>query len=76
MNLGQLSETAEQSYKLQVANLEEELDKQRALLATLEEKHQKEQQLMLQAWQEAGLHSLRSHAQANGAQHPRAPPAR
>lgn len=60
----------------EIETLRAELIKQKAMSTELEQKYQNEQRLLLVAYQEAGLDSLRSQVLANGQTTSRAPPVR
>jgi protein HOOK3 len=69
-------EAAEQAYKAQIQALQDEVDRQRTLQVETEQKYQKEQKLMLAAWQENGMDRLRAQVAQNGHAPSRSAPAR
>lgn len=68
-------EAAEQAYKAQIQALQDEVDRQRTLHVEMEQKYQKEQRLMLTAWQENGMDRLRAQVAQNGHAPSRSAPA-
>lgn len=61
-------EAVMEGYKAQIRSLGEDLERQKALNTEIETRYDKEQRLMLSAWQEVGMQNMRSQVLAHGQQ--------